>query len=467
MPETIVQKVEHSRGKRIPHAPGNWLVGNLGEFRRNPLDFLVGIAGQYGDIVRFRVMYYSGILLNHPDYIKHVLQDNNRNYNKKNFDYEMLKPVLGEGLLTSDGDFWLRQRRLMQPAFHRKRIAGFGALMVEATGQMLERWEHHARQDGDTPLDVAEEMMRLTLHIVGQALFSQDISQEADTVGESFTYVNQALVDRIRRPFAPPLSWPTPGNRRFHYQVARLNQVVDEIITGRQVALRHNGQEGEDLLAMLLMARDEDTGEGMSVSQLRDEVMTLLLAGHETTANALSWTWYLLSQHPHVRQRLEAELSQALGGRMPQVEDLPSLPFTRQVIQEALRLYPPAWIISRRTIQADEIGGYPIPANSLVDMSAYVTHRHPRYWPNPEVFDPDRFAPGRAEELPPFAYFPFGGGPRLCIGRDFALLEAQLILASVAQRFRLELLPGHPVEPEPLITLRPMYGLKMILRPCN
>lgn len=467
MPETTVQKADHSPGKPIPQAAGNWLVGNLGEIQRDALGFLTSIARQQGDIVRFRAMFYAGILLNHPDYIKHVLQDNNRNYNKKNFDYEMLKPVLGEGLLTSDGDFWLRQRRLMQPAFHRKRIAGFGALMVDATGQMLERWERHARQDGDAPLDVAEEMMRLTLRIVGQALFSQDISGEADTVGESFTYLNQALTDRVRRPFSPPLNWPTPGNRRFHYEVARLNQVVDEIILGRHSALRDKGQVGEDLLAMLLAARDEETGEGMSASQLRYEVMTLMLAGHETTANALSWTWYLLSQHPHVRQRLEGELSQSLGGRMPGVEDVPHLPYTRQVIQEALRLYPPAWIISRRAIQADEIGGYPIPANSLVDMSAYVTHRHPRYWPNPEVFDPERFAPDRAEERPPFAYFPFGGGPRLCIGRNFALLEAQLILASVAQRFRLELLPGHPVAPEPLITLRPRYGLKMVLRPCS
>jgi cytochrome P450 len=448
--------------EQIPPGPeGNWLVGNLPQLQKSTLKFLLSLARDYGEIARYRIANITGYLVSHPDYIKHILIDNNHNYNKQNIDYQLLKTIAGNGLLTSDGDFWLHQRRLIQPAFHRKRIQGFAKLMTETTLEMLERWQSPARLG--RPLDISQEMMHLTLSIVGKALFSQDISGEADVVGKAFTFLNEDISARFQSVFTPPLSWPTPRNLRFHSAKHDLDEVVTEIIQTRRREIENNIDPEEDLLSMLLLARDEETGKGMDDHQLRDEVMTLLLAGHETTANALSWTWYLLSTHPWQAERLQTELARVLSGRNPEVDDLPKLEFTHRVIKESLRLYPPAWIISRKAIEDDKIGGYFIPAGSDVAMSSYVVHHSPRYWENPEGFDPDRFTEARSKDRPSFAYFPFGGGPRLCIGSDFAMLEAQLVLATVAQKFRLDLVPGHPVVPEPLITLRQKYGLKMTL----
>jgi cytochrome P450 len=431
----------------------------LPELRRDALGFLLASASEYGDIISFHFMFFPGLLVNHPDYIRHVLQENHRLYSKRHFDYDVLRPVLGEGLLTSDGDFWLRQRRLIQPAFHRQRVAGFGALMVQEAQAMLQRWEPLYR--AGQALDVAEEMMRLTLTVVGRALFSVDLSNQAEAVGPAFSFIN-AEVAQLFRSFLPtPLKFRLP---RFQRALGELNRTVQVIIDQRRLQLARSGQAGEDLLAMLIQARDEHSSEQMTDRQLRDEVITLLLAGHETTANALTWTWYLLSQHPQAAERLRQELAGVLAGRPPGIDDLPALPYSRMVVQEALRLYPPAWIISRKAEQDDVIGGYPIPAGTVVSLSPYVMHRHPEFWPSPEAFDPDRFDPVQAESRPAYAYFPFGGGPRLCIGRDFAMQEALLILAAMAQRFDLQLVPGHPVEPEALITLRPKYGMKMTLR---
>lgn len=460
MPEPI-QPLK--RAHRSPPGPrGHFLFGSLPEIQRNPLEFLTCLAREYGDVAKFRFAFFKGYLVSHPEAIKHILQDNNRNYNKDNFDYKMLKPVVGEGLLTSDDDLWLRQRRLIQPAFHRQRIQAFGSVMTETTLEMLERWHKLAAQG--EPIDAAIEMMRLTLRIVGKALFGQDIGREADVVGKAFAAVNADISARFRTLLSPPLFLPTPGNRRLQASIRALNELVNGIIQARRAAFAAGERGGTDLLAMLLEAQDEESGEHMSDRQLRDEVMTLLLAGHETTANNLSWTWYLLSQHHQEEARLHAELGQVLGGRLPEVADLANLPYTRRVVQEALRLYPPAWILSRKAIQADELCGYAIPANAVVEMSPYIMHHHPRYWDDPAAFDPERFTEQRAAGRPAYAYFPFGGGPRLCIGRDFALLEAQLILATVAQRFRLRLVPGHPVELEPLVTLRPKYGLRMMMQ---
>lgn len=302
-------------------------------------------------------------------------------------------------------------------------------------------------------MDIAVEMMRLTLRIVGQALFSIDLSNEASVVGQAFTTLSALLVNYMYHPF-PPLTIPTPRNRRIQRAIRTLDMVVHAIITEH----RQQYSEKGDLLSLLLQARDEETGEEMSDQQLRDEVMTLLLAGHETTANTLTWSWYLLAQYPEVERRLHAELEQVLGGQLPTVEHLPELSYTRMVLEEVLRLYPPAFGFNRKAIADDEIGGYVVPANTLIWISPYATHRHLDFWEDPEVFEPERSA-GR----PHFAHFPFGGGPRLCIGNNVAMMEAQLILATLAQRYRLRLVPGHKVVPEVLLSVRPRNGLPMTL----
>jgi cytochrome P450 len=411
---------------------------------------------QYGDIVRIRILFWPAYLVNHPDGVKRVLQENQRNYHKDLYPYKILKPLLGQGLVTNDGESWLQQRRLMQPAFHRKRLAVFGTLMTGATVTMLDQWQRFAERD--QPLDVAAEMLRLTLRIAGQALFNIDLSDETLSVGQAVATVNKLLSEYLSAPF-PPLTIPTPRSRRLLAARRTLDQVVHDVITQR----RQQNTDTGDLLSMLLLARDEETGQWMNDQQVRDEVMTLLIAGHETVATALTWTWYLLSQHPEVERRLHNELDEVLGGHLPTVDHLARLSYTRMVTEEVLRLYPPAWIFGRKAIADDEIGGYIIPANSTIVLSPYMTHRHPAVWEHPEVFDPERFAPERSAGRPHYAYFPFGGGPRMCIGNNFALMEMQLILATVAQRYRLHLFPDYPVEPEALLSLRLRYGLPMML----
>jgi cytochrome P450 len=392
----------------------------------------------------------------HPDDVKHILQENHRNYNKDVYNVNLLKPLLGQGLFTNDGQSWLHQRRLAQPAFHRKRLAAFGTLITSATEDMLNRWQASAGEQ--QPLEIGEEMMRLTLRIVGQALFSIDLSNEADTVGQGFSAIRKLLQSFIFRPF-PPLGVPTPRNRRLNAAIHSLDGVVQSIINERR---QHNADTG-DLLSMLMLARDEETGESMNDRQLRDEVMTLLLAGHETTSNALTWMWYLLSRYPDVEARLHAELGAVLSGNVPTVDNLPDLKYTHMVIDEALRLYPPVFGFGRKAIGEDVLGGYYVPANTLIWLCPYITHRHPDFWERPEVFEPERFSPENAANRPHYAHFPFGGGPRLCIGSNLAMMEAQLITATVAQRYLLRMVPGHPVEAEVSLTLRPKYGLQMTI----
>jgi cytochrome P450 len=430
------------------------LFASAHQIQRDPLQFLTELTRTYGDIAFVRFLVWPVYVINHPDFIKQVLQEHHRSYNKDNFDYRLLRPLLGKGLLTNDGASWLHQRRLIQPTFHRQRLAAFGSLMTEATLAMLERWEHCAER-GEV-LDIAAEMMRLTLRIIGQALFSIDLSAQANTVGQALTRANDYLCAPL-----PPLFVPTPRNRRLQTALRCLDALVYDLITTR----RQSQQDTPDLLSVLLGVRDEETGEGMHDRQIRDEVITLLLAGHETTAVALCWTWYLLAQHQECEQRLHAEVDAILGGRLPTVEDLPNLPYNRMVLEESLRLYPPAWSFSRNPLADDELGGYHIKAGSTVLLCPYTTHRHPAFWEQPEVFDPLRFTPERAASRPHYAYFPFGGGPRLYIGSAFAMMEAHLILATVAQRYRLRLGTGVRVEPEPLITLRPRGGLPMLVQP--
>lgn len=439
--------------------PGMPVIGNLLAARRDPLAFLLRLSRDYGDIARYRLGYYTGYLVNHPDYIRHVLQLNHRNYNKQNFTYRMLKPVLGEGLLTSDGAHWLRERRLIQPAFNHKRLETLGSLMTTASAELLDEWDSAAARG--QPIDMAEEMRRLTLRIIGETLFSIDISTDTNTIGTAFTSLNQDVAYRFRTVFVPPLWVPTPRNLAFKRARAELNAVVYSIIAERR---RHADSRG-DLLDILLAARDEASGTGMTDQQVRDEVMTLMLAGHETTATALTWIWYLLSQYPEVAERLRSELDRVLGGRVPEVDDLPALPYTNQVVNEALRLYPPVWVISRTAIEDDHVGKYHVPAGTVLLLSQYTMHRHPAFWEQPERFRPERFSPEHAGKHHPYAYFPFGGGPRLCIGDHLAMMETQLVVATIAQRYRPELVTGHPVEPEPLVTLRPRYGMSMIIHP--
>lgn len=447
----------NKRGKRPPHHHTFSLLGSASEMQRDPLGFLLRTQ-QSGEVVRLRFLFSPAYLISHPESIKYVLQEHARNYNKDLVTYKMFQPMLGQGLLINDGPSWLHQRRLIQPAFHRKRLTTYGTLMIDATAAMLERWQ--ACSERGMPLNMADEMMRLTLRIVGQALFTLDLGQEASTIGPAVTTFLELLGDYVYRPF-PPLSVPTPRNRRLQLAIHALDQVVYRTIAEH----RTREPEERDLLSMLLSAQDEETGQRMNDRQVRDEVMTLLLAGHETTANTLAWTWYLLSQSPEIEHRLHAELNEVLGGRVPTVEDLPDLKYTRMVLEEALRLYPPACILSRKAIADDELQGYPIAANSMILISPYATHRHPALWEEPEQFVPERFTPERSAARPPYAYFPFGGGPRVCIGNHFAMMEAQLILSTVAQRYQLRLISGHPVEPQMLVTLRPRYGLPMTLHP--
>ena len=456
-PDMKTDRVSTSlRHKRPPGPRENWLFGSTSSIQRDPLSFNMSMFQRYGNVVAIHFLIWPTYMIFHPLDVKHVLQENHRNYSKDTFLIHFLRPLLGRGLFSNDGQSWLHQRRLMQPAFHRKQLATFGRLMTVATESMLERWQNAA--EGNQTLDVAAEMMRLTLQIVGQALFSIDLSDETDTVGLAFTALMTPLMDYIYHP-VPPLGFPTPRNRRIQHYIRTLDEVVQVIITEH----RRSGADKDDLLSMLLAARDEETGEGMNDRQVRDEVMTLLLAGHETTSNALSWAWYLLSQHPDAESCLHAELEQVLGGRTPTVEDLPRLTYTRMVLEETLRLYPPAVGFNRKAMADDEVGGYFVPAGTLIWLSPYMTHRHPDFWEKPEVFDPERFSPDCSVGRVHFAHFPFGGGPRLCIGNTFAMMEAQLVLATIAQRYCLRMVPGHQVEPQALLTLRPRDGLQMTL----
>ena len=439
-------------GRRIAPGPkGKLITGVLSELRSQKLKTLVDLVQTYGDVVKMPVVIDIHIVT-HPDDVKHVMQDNHRNYTK-GFNYKRMEPFLGKGLLTAEGEEHLRNRRLAQPAFHKQRIAGFAELMARHTARMLSAWAPGAK------LDVHAEMMKLTLSVVGEALFSTDISERADDVGQALSDVLTITNDRFESIFVPPQFFPTPQNLRFQ----RSMNVLDDLVNGLISARRDGGEPKHDLLAMLMEARTEDGQEGMSNRQLRDEVMTMVLAGHETTANALSWAFYLLSTHPEVERRLAAEVAQ-LEGRAPTLADLPLLSYTKQVMEETMRLYPPAWAVGRMTIEDDEIGGFHIPKKSDVMLLPFATHRDPRFWDNPEGFDPDRFLPENVAKRHKFAFFPFAAGPRMCIGSAFAMMEMQLVLAMVMQKFRVDLVPGHTIIPEPRVTLRPKGGLFVTLK---
>ena len=443
---------------RQPPGPrGHLLMGILPDVRRDILGCLGGLHRQYGDVVRYRLGPLRSHLVAHPDGVKHVLQDHVKNYTKDHLSYRMGQWITGNGLLTSTGDFWLRQRRLAQPAFHRQRIAGMAAGMVKQTQGLLHRWETAAANG--TPVGINEEMMRLTLAIVGEALFGTSVEAQSGQVGAAFTELSQQIAERFRTFRMLPPVLPTRYDRAFRNARGTLLGTVRDIIAAR----RQRGDDTGDLLSMLMLARDEDTGEGMTDEQLSSEVMTMLLAGHETTATSMSWVWGLLSKHPDVEARLHAEVDAVLGGRAPTAEDVPRLTYTKQVVEETMRLYPAGVVFSRTVKEDDVIGGFHIPKGSAVDVSPYVTQRHPDFWEEPDAFRPERFAPEAAAKRHRFAYFPFSGGPRQCIGNSFAMMEAQLVLATVAQRYRLREAPGFSLEPDSQLTLRPKGALPMHL----
>jgi cytochrome P450 len=439
--------------RTYPPGPKRTLPGlQFLSFTRDPLGFLSGVAREYGDVAYFGGVTEELYLLNHPDFIKDVLVTHNASF-MKGRGLQRAKRLLGEGLLTSEPPLHRRQRRLAQPAFHKQRVGAYASLMVDYTLRLeRERWE-----DGRT-LDVAREMMHLTLAIVGRTLFGTETEDEAEEVRAALS-ASMASFARFMMPFAELLGrLPLPANRRFEQARARLDRIIYRIIEER----RASGEDRGDLLSMLLKAQDEEgDGTGMSDEQLRDEAMTIFLAGHETTANALSWTWYLLAQHPEAEAKLHEELDEVLAGRPPTAEDLPRLRYTEMVFAESMRLYPPAWILGRRALEDYEVGGYLIPRDSLVILSPYVMHRDPRFFPDPSRFDPERWTPEAKSARPQFSYFPFGGGPRRCIGEGFAWMEGVLVVATLARKWRLRLAPEQRVEPQPGVTLRPRHGIRM------
>ncbi len=446
----------------MAQAPGitQWLPLPYGAFRaflRTPLDFQLRARERFGDVVRFRIGPLLTHFVYHPDHVRRVLHDHQKNY-LRGWHYHLLRRLLGDNLVVSEGDSWIRQRRLAQPAFLRQRLAGYADIMVDATAQLLARWR--ALTTADKTIDVAPEMSRVALAIAGRTLFGRDASDKADAVGKTFPVAGGYLEQRFNNPFTTlPLWAPTPNNLRFKRAVRTLNEIVLALIRER----RHEGRDHGDLLSMLLQARDEETGAAMSDEQLRSQVLTFFLAGHETTATALTWTWYFLASHAAIRERVRAEAVAVLADRQPTIADVGHLHLTRMVIEEAMRLCPPIWAVPRQAVHDDEIGGYRIPARSTVALCPFVTHRHPDFWEKPDVFDPDRFAPELVAQRPKGAYFPFLSGPHQCIGNEFALLEMRLIVAMVLREFDLELLPGQTIQPMGSLVLRPSGPVRLAL----
>ena len=435
-------------------APRFGLIGFLRRVRRDQLSTL-GPEVFDRNMIYNRVLFLHSFLINKPEYIEHVLLTNQANYSKSHFLRRMLGPVLGEGLLISEGEFWRRQRRIAAPAFHNKRIAAFVATFGACAQTTLARWRRMQQ-----PFDVTAEMMGLTLDIIARTMFSADVSGEVEALQRLMDIVvgiRPNVLDLLGLPEWLPRRQP----RAYRDAIAAFETLVSRLLAER----RADGIDRGDLLSLLLAARDPETGAGMSDKQLRDEILTIFLAGHETVANALSWTWYLLAQNPEAEARLHEELDQVLGGRLPTYADLAELKWTRMVIEEAMRLYPPAHTIARTALGEDRIGGVRVPAGAFVTISIYVTHRNPNLWLEPERFDPARFAPEEVARRHRFAYLPFGGGPRVCIGNSFAIAEAQVVVATIAQQYHVRLAPGHVVQPIGLVTLRARNGIRVTLEP--
>ena len=431
---------------------GRFFFGSAADFKRDQLGFYESCAREYGDFVQTRLGPVRMLLVYHPDAIEELLVTRNRDFTKS-VGLRRLRPLVGDGLFLSEGDTWLRQRRLVQPAFHRQRLAGYGDVMTAFTRRHVAGWK-----DGSV-VDMQAEMMALTQAIVAKTLFDADVSGDAFEAGQAAEVVMRDFGDRLQSLWVLPYWLPTPRNLKSRRAVRHLDALVHRIIEER----RASSQDRGDLLSMLVDAQDADDGTRMTGRQVRDEVMTLFLAGHETTAAALSWTWYLLARHPEAEARLADELRTALDGRAPATSDLPRLRYADMIVTESMRLYPPAYGLGRQAARATEIAGQPIARGDIVVVPTYVVQRDARWFEEPAAFRPERWDGDLARRLPRFAYFPFGGGPRQCIGNGFAQMEAVLLLATIAQGFRLSLMPGRRITPTPYVTLRPEPGLRLLV----
>ena len=441
---------------RIPPGPPlvSLLGGHLDRFRTGRLDFFAETSRAYGDVVKVRFGHRRVYLVSHPDLIEEIVVAKNHNF-IKHFALRLNPLVLGKGLLTSEGDFWLRQRRLAQPAFTRNRIAAYGPAMVAAAQRVVASWRPGQKRD------IMVEMMRLTLEIAAKTLFDAEVGGEAAAVVEALNVLQQQFLTRFNSLIPAPIWLPTPANLRQRRAVRRLDEIVYGFIRQR----RAQNVVKNDLLTILLHARDEDDGTRMTDRQVRDEAMTIFLAGHETTALVLAWSWYLLARNPQAEETLAAEWRDLLGGRAPTVEDWPRLRYTDKVVLESMRLYPPAYVIGREALADCTIGGYHVPRGTTLLMSQWVVQRDPRFFDDPEAFRPERWTDAFQKALPKFAYFPFGGGPRLCIGNTFALMEMALVLPTIGQPFRFALEPGAIVKPQAFFTLRPSPGIPGMIVP--
>jgi len=451
------QTTSQTKPNRIPALRGSLLFGCAEEMRRDPLPFYYQAWQKHGDLVRIHLV--PGIHLytiTHPETIEYVLQKNYKNYRKPDFFNDPVSLLTGKGLLTSEGQFWLKQRRTIQPAFRKKHLYALTPKMIKAAEEYVDKFKEV--KEGEA-IDILEEMMQLTLKIASTTLFSSDISHQADAIGQALRLASEHVSYKMNS--IPIPAWlPTPRNLRFRKAKAFLDKVTLEVIEER----RGETDPPQDLLSLLLAAQDEESGDSMSDEQLKNEVLTLLIAGHETAGASLSWTWYLLCQHPEIQEKMFEEIHQVLRGRSPTQDDLEALPLTHAVFKEAMRLYPPAWGQSRQAIEADTLHGYTIPAGSNIIVSTSTTHKRTDLWEDPEAFRPERFLDD-SKKRHKFAYLPFGGGPRVCIGQGFAMLEGPLLLATLLQQFRFKLAPNQTIEADPAFTLRPKPGIQMFLSP--
>jgi cytochrome P450 len=436
----------------IPGPRGRPILGMMPEMVSDMLGLFTKTAREYGGIAQFKLLNKSYLLVTNPDYVKYILQDNYKNYIRGR-SVETGRVLLGNGLPLIDGDFWLRERRMLQPAFHRERLGKLVDMVTTVIESFMQDWETKVRQN--QILDLDDEMMRLTLTVIIKSMFHSPIDEKIPALSHAFNVASKFMLWRSQQMVQLPLSLPIPP----HVEYNRALKVLDETIFPLIAEARKHPKD--DLLGMMLEMRDADTGEGLSDKQARDEVVTIFFAGHETTAATMAWGFYLLSQHPEVEERLRAELKTILNGREPTFSDLPKLVYMQKVLNEILRLYPAAYLFAREAIVEDVLDGYHIPANMLIFISPYVGHRDAKYWSDPERFDPERFTPEQVASRPRHVYYPFGEGPHVCIGNNFAMTEMQLILCMALQRFRLQLVPNNPIALKPEATLRPKYGMKM------
>lgn len=444
--------------KQIPPSPKehrHWLFGHAGMLRDDAIGMVHLFIRGYGNIFSLSLPFAKAVIASNPEYVRHVLQDNSKNY-RKSLAYDLLKPLLGAGLLTSEGEFWKKQRKLAQPAFHKRKLDEWTAMMIERAGHTADKIEKYAERGQE--FDVLPEMTALTLDIISKAIFSTGVEDKAKIVGDQITLLNEHTIDKLHTPIRLPDSVPTPFNLRQRRALALLDKIIYEIIDRRKA----EGTAKDDLLSMLMDAQDEETGETMSKQQLRDELMTIFIAGNETSSNALAWILYLLSQNPEAEQKMIDEIDGRYNSGIElNYKTVGECHYVRQVIEESMRIYPPVWTVGRRSIGEDEIGGYLIEAGTNVLLPIIYLHRSERFWEEPAKFKPERFAPEVRNNIDRFVYFPFGGGPRVCIGNNFAMLEMEIILITLYRRFKFRVKEGFKVVPEPLITLRPKYGMTM------